>query len=122
MTGNDELPLDPWAVPLAALRELDGRIAAEYGPPLPLARIEDGRLPPAHGSLRYRLYQPAGPPTATVAYFHGGGWVAGSIESHDGLLRDLADAAQCAVVSFAYRLAPEHRHPAAHEDARASLE
>lgn len=70
-----------------------------------------------------RLYRPtnvAGRPPLLV-FFHGGGWVWGSLASHHGLAAALADHAGCIVVSVAYRKAPEHRFPAALEDAAATL-
>jgi acetyl esterase len=65
-----------------------------------------------------RVYTPDGA-RGTVAYFHGGGWVLGNLDSVDAVCRQLALAAQAEVVSADYRLAPEHRFPAALEDARA---
>ncbi len=55
-------------------------------------------------------------------YFHGGGWVSGSLATHDALCATLADAAKCRIVAIDYRLAPEARFPAAHEDALAALD
>jgi acetyl esterase len=55
-----------------------------------------------------------------MVYFHGGGWVVGSLDSHDGVARFLCRFGRCLVVSAAYRLAPEHRFPAAVEDAWAA--
>jgi acetyl esterase len=65
-----------------------------------------------------RIYRPleTADPTPALVYFHGGGWVVGSIETHDGIARALAKRAGCAVISVDYRLAPEHRYPAALED------
>jgi len=56
-----------------------------------------------------------------LVYYHGGGWVVGDLDSHDWTCRMLANAADCAVVSVDYRLAPEHRFPAAYEDALAAV-
>jgi acetyl esterase len=56
-----------------------------------------------------------------MVYFHGGGWVLGNIESHEGICRALANAAGVTVVSVGYRLAPEHKFPAAALDAYAAL-
>jgi acetyl esterase len=76
------------------------------------------------GRIPLRLYRPAGVPDATrlpvYVYFHGGGWVIGDLESHDQLCRALANAIPAIVVSVDYRLAPEHKFPAAAEDAIAA--
>jgi acetyl esterase len=66
--------------------------------------------------LPMRLYRPKSP-RGTLVYFHGGGWVIGSIRSHDGVCRALADDTGRLVVSVGYRLGPEHRYPAAIDDA-----
>jgi acetyl esterase len=77
----------------------------------------------ADGVLPARLYvpfAPGAPTSAVVVYFHGGGFVTGDLDSHEMVCRRLADAARMRVVSVAYRLAPEHRFPAAPEDAIAA--
>jgi acetyl esterase len=65
-----------------------------------------------------RIYRPVETtePSTALMYFHGGGWVVGSIETHDGITRALAKRAGCVVVSVDYRLAPEHQYPAALRD------
>jgi acetyl esterase len=72
-------------------------------------------------SIRARLYHPVEPnwaaPTPTLVYFHGGGFVVGSIDTHDSLCRRLAADSGCAVASVDYRLAPEHKFPTAAHDA-----
>src|SRR5277367_1459009 len=92
------------------------------GPPPALERIEDRTLPGPDGALRVRLYSPS---TAEILpgliYFHGGGLVAGSLDTHDGIGRALCDSSGVRVVSVDYRLAPEHRFPAALEDAQSAL-
>ena len=83
----------------------------------------DGSLPGAAGDLPYRLYAPAeaaGEPLPGFVFFHGGGLVGGSIESHDVVAAALAQTTGCRLVSVGYRLAPEHRYPAAVEDAIAA--
>lgn len=71
-------------------------------------------------ALAARLYRPAGlaDPAPVLLYFHGGGYCVGGLASHDGLCRALAALTPCAVLSVAYRLAPEHHFPAAVHDAR----
>ena len=75
--------------------------------------------PPPGGPLRARLYVPAGAGHADplLVYFHGGGFVAGSLESHDGLCRLFAAEGGFKVIAVDYRLAPENPYPAAVEDA-----
>jgi acetyl esterase len=88
----------------------------------PIARIEDVRVPGPRGSIAGRIYAPSqGQALPTLLYLHGGGWVVGDIESHDSVCRGLALRAGCMVVSLDYSLAPEHRFPAAVEDAWAGL-
>ena len=73
--------------------------------------------------VHVRLFRPAGnTPKPGVIYFHGGGWVLGSCETHDDMCAELADTADVAVVLVDYRLAPEHPHPAQLEDSVAVLE
>lgn len=96
---------------------------AALGPPEPVAKIEDRAIGTAGHSLPVRIYTPEGQaPFAGLVYFHGGGWVIGSIATHDGLCRSIANAAGCVVVSVDYRLAPEHPFPAATEDAYAATQ
>ncbi|WP_280153402.1 alpha/beta hydrolase [Piscinibacter sp. XHJ-5] len=76
------------------------------------------------GEIALRLYRPlgalAGERLAALVYYHGGGWVVGDLDTHDTLCRQLANAARCAVVSVDYRMGPEHRFPAAVDDALAA--
>jgi acetyl esterase len=91
-------------------------------PRAPLPRVQDVELPGAAGPLRARLYAPsdaAGLPA--LLYLHGGGFVIGGLETHDSLCRQLALRSGGAVLSLDYRLAPEHRFPAAHDDTVAAL-
>jgi acetyl esterase len=71
-----------------------------------------------------RMYRPlaagADHPLPALVYFHGGGWVIGDLDTHDTLCRELANGAGCAVISVDYRLAPEHRFPAAFDDSLAA--
>ena len=78
----------------------------------------------AEAALALRLYRPLGSEAAdrlpALVYFHGGGWVIGDLDTHDVLCRELANASGFAVVAVDYRLAPEHRFPAAVDDALAA--
>jgi len=83
----------------------------------------DGVMPGPAGDLPYRLYTPADDAGETLpgfVFFHGGGMVAGSIDSHDRIAAALAQSTGCRLVSVGYRLAPEHKFPAAIEDAIAA--
>jgi acetyl esterase len=87
----------------------------------PIARVENRAVPGPRGDIPLRVYTPEGrAPFPVLVYFHGGGWVIGSLETHDALCRHLANAAGCVVVSVDYRLAPEHPFPASGEDAYAA--
>ncbi|BFU47196.1 alpha/beta hydrolase [Krasilnikovia sp. MM14-A1004] len=68
-----------------------------------------------------RLYHPGGALAPVVVYLHGGGWVMGGFETHHGICRRLAALSGCAVLAVDYRLAPEHPHPAALEDAERAV-
>lgn len=94
-------------------------------PRAPLARVEELRLAGGDGGQRpARLYAPtpAGSPLPVLLYFHGGGFVVGGLETHDSLCRQLALRSGAAVVALDYRLAPEHRFPAAWDDAWEALD
>jgi acetyl esterase len=87
----------------------------------PAVATEDRVIPGPGGDLPIRVYTPAGvTPMAALVFFHGGGWVIGNIDTHDRICRELASGAGCKVFSVGYRLAPEHRFPAAAEDAYAA--
>lgn len=83
----------------------------------PVSSVEDRVVVGPNGDVPVRLYRPElkGSPPVLV-YFHGGGWVLGSLETHDAICRTLANAARCVVVSVDYRLAPEHPFPAGLKD------
>lgn len=81
--------------------------------------VADRTVPAAAGAVRVRVYTPPdAPPGASggLVYFHGGGLVAGTLESHDGICRSLCRASGCRILAVDYRLAPEHRFPAAIAD------
>jgi acetyl esterase len=95
---------------------------ASLGPPDEVARVNSRTVPTSAGGLASRHYVPqtvaAGAPV--LVFFHGGGFVIGDLDTHDGMCRAIANAAACHVVSVHYRRAPEHRFPAAAEDAFAA--
>lgn len=82
--------------------------------------VRDITVPGADGDLAARVYRPAEGPLPTTVFFHGGGWVIGDLDTHDLACRQIARECETVVVSVDYRLAPEHRFPAAVEDAIAS--
>jgi acetyl esterase len=91
------------------------------GPSPNVARVEERAFRGPGGSVPVRLTYPEGDrPFPGLVFFHGGGWVIGSIETHDALCRAITRAAGVAVASVGYRLAPEHKFPAAADDAYAA--
>jgi acetyl esterase len=101
-----------------------GRMATQ--PELPhVDRVREYQVPGPNGLIPVRVYRGAGTadmgPLPVHVYYHGGGWVLGDLDSHDWVCRSIANAAQCAVVSVDYRMAPEHVFPAAFDDSLAAL-
>lgn len=91
------------------------------GTPEHLFHTEDRQIPGPKGNLTVRIYTPK--PTnglPILVFFHGGGFVAGNLDAYDTAVRSVANRCECIVVSVAYRLAPEHKYPAAPEDAYAA--
>ncbi len=89
----------------------------------PIGRVDNIVIPGPAGELFARVYTPIASTDEAMpalVYFHGGAWVFGELDTHEGTCRILADEAGCRVVSVEYRLAPEHRFPAAVEDAYAA--
>jgi acetyl esterase len=115
-------------LPFQAMTAQDARASYERNaevldlPRSRLARIEDVALPgPAGHRLSARLYAPSTGRLPVLLYLHGGGFTVGSIDTHDSLCRQLASRSGAAVLSLNYRLAPEHRFPAAVDDAWAAM-
>jgi acetyl esterase len=94
--------------------------------PAPIGEVRDLTAPRPAGPIAVRLYRARaakdGEAQPALIYFHGGGWVIGSLDSHDGVCRGLANGADCTVLSVDYRLAPEHKFPAAIDDAIAATD
>jgi len=106
---------------VAQARELILGMVALAGEPESIARIENRTVPGPAGQIPVRIYTPVGTaPFPVLVYFHGGGWVIGNLDTHDGICRSLANRVGCLVVSVDYRLAPEHPFPAAPEDCYAA--
>ncbi|MFN0096016.1 MAG: alpha/beta hydrolase [Dehalococcoidia bacterium] len=102
-------------------RALSKAFASMNGPGPAMARVEDHEVPVAGGSITVRVLVPPQRPGGALVYYHGGGWVIGSIDDYEVLGRKLAERTSCAVVLVDYRLAPEHRYPAAADDAYSAL-
>ncbi|CCQ34467.1 Lipase-esterase protein [Halorhabdus tiamatea SARL4B] len=101
------------------------RVSTWFGnrDPPAVGATTDGSIPGPESDLRVRLYRPDAPgPYPTIVFFHGGGFVLGSIGTHDWLCRQLTRETGAVVVSVDYRLAPEHPFPAAVEDAYAATQ
>jgi len=89
----------------------------------PVAKVEHKIIPGPGGQLLVRIYTPQGnAPFPVLVYFHGGGWVIANLDTYDGSCRAITNAAKCVTVSVAYRMAPEHRFPAAVNDAYAAYQ
>lgn len=87
----------------------------------PVRSIEHILIPGPESLMAARIYRPSGASSLPLAlYFHGGGFVLGNLNTYDASCRALANAANCIVLSVAYRQAPEHPFPAAHDDAFAA--
>lgn len=125
LTMMERAPRTPFAMPdpPLPLSELARAFRSRNAEPPPLPSfdgiIQDRTVPVRWGSLPARLYRPSGaearPPV--VAFFHGGGFINGDLDSHEGLCRELATASRAVVLAVAYRLAPEWPFPAGLEDA-----
>jgi acetyl esterase len=95
--------------------------AALAGEPLVVGSVENCEIPGSESQIPVRIYTPEGKgPFPLLVYFHGGGWVLGNLDVHDAVCRALTNAASCITVSVDYRLAPEHKYPAAPEDCYAA--
>jgi acetyl esterase len=103
-------------------REIIHQMGELAGPPEEVARIVDTAAPGPDGDVPVRVYVPESQgPLPVLVYFHGGGWVIGSIDGTDAPCRALANRSASVVVSVGYRLAPEHPFPAGVDDAYAAV-
>ncbi|WP_315764884.1 MULTISPECIES: alpha/beta hydrolase [unclassified Bradyrhizobium] len=95
------------------------RVVTNPEPP-ELAEVQEFAIPAPHGAIPARLYRPMrlpDGPAPVLEFFHGGGWVIGNLDTHDIVCRKLAHEGELIVISVDYRLAPEHKFPAAVDDA-----
>jgi len=119
---DNEPPVD-----FSTLDPVEERAASEIrlrdlaGSPEPVAAIEERSFCSDGAEIPARIYRPAGA-VNTVMFIHGGGWVVGSLDTHDGSCRMLANRTGQNVVSIGYRKAPEHRFPAGVRDCEAGLD
>jgi len=114
--------------PMSEMSVADARaMYVELKDPLdvPIGKVEDKVAPGPGGDVPVRPYTPVasgGGALPAIVFFHGGGWVIGDLDTHDVLCRTLANESGCKVVAVDYRLAPEHRCPAAVDDCYAAVE
>jgi acetyl esterase len=110
--------------PAEAREQMEATSRARKAEPLPVGKVEERLIPGPGGNIRLRLYWPR-EQTASVpaiVYFHGGGHVIGSLDTHDLIARNLCGGTGAAVASVDYRMGPEHKFPAAVDDCFATLE
>jgi len=105
----------------AQAREQAAAARAQRAPGPEMAKVRNSRVKVAGGAIPVRVYRPTEQPAGVIVYYHGGGFVLGSIEDSDALSRHLAQRTGCTVMSVGYRLAPEFRYPTAVEDSWAAL-
>jgi len=115
---------DSLSVPEARRAYREGRLALAP-PPSAVEEARDLAFPGAAGEVRARCYRPLGEEPGRVlpgvVYFHGGGWTCGDLDTHDSVCRGIAVHGRCSVVAVDYRMGPEHKFPAAVEDALAAV-
>jgi acetyl esterase len=108
--------------PAEAREQMEATAQARQAEPLPVNRVEEQLVSGPAGNIRVRLYRPnSAAPLPAIVYYHGGGHVIGSLDTHDLVARNLCAGAEALVASVDYRMGPEHRFPAAAEDSFAAL-
>ncbi len=112
------------SIPLEQLREAVRTSSTRMPPPsVTLAAVNDRTIPGPAGNIPVRIYTPEGSGHfPLIVYFHGGGFVVGDLDTQDMIARGLSAGAESIVISVDYRLAPEHKFPAAFEDSWAAVE
>jgi acetyl esterase len=120
LSGGEEV--DPFSLPHTVVREGFAAMSGLVEGP-EVSRVEMRELDGPAGKISVRIYSPAGDgPKPGLVFFHGGGFVVCDLDSHDATCRELANGADCVVVSVDYRLAPEAKFPAAPEDCYAATQ
>jgi acetyl esterase len=110
-------------LPVAEARKAPLAMIELGGPEEPVAQVENRTIPGPSQPIPIRVYRPMKKETLpALMFFHGGGFVICNLDTHDRQCRALANASGCAVISVDYRLAPEHKYPAAVEDAYAATQ
>ncbi|WP_336346019.1 alpha/beta hydrolase fold domain-containing protein [Halalkalicoccus ordinarius] len=115
-----------YRLPIEDARETYRELAVPEGKPEPVSRVIETEIDGPNGSIPIRIYVPTNgtddttDSQPTLAFFHGGGWIAGDLATYDLTCRVLANAADCIVASVAYRRAPENPFPAGLEDCYAA--
>ena len=108
--------------PAEARAQMEATAQSRKAEPLPVARVEERMVPGPAGGIRLRLYWPnAAAPAPVIVYYHGGGHVIGSLDTHDLIARNLCAGTEALVASVDYRMGPEHKFPAAVDDSVAAL-
>jgi acetyl esterase len=108
--------------PAEAREQMEATARARNAEPLPVAKVEECMIPGPAGEIRLRLYWPQGAgPVPAIVYYHGGGHVIGSLDTHDFVARNLCGGTQALVASVDYRMGPEHKFPAAVDDSFTAL-
>jgi acetyl esterase len=121
-TAKAELRPIESMTPPEARAQMEATSRARKAEPLPVARVEERLIPGPAGEIRLRLYWPdAAAPAPAIVYYHGGGHVIGSLDTHDLIARNLCAGVGALVVSVDYRMGPEHKFPAAVDDCFAAL-
>jgi acetyl esterase len=122
MAKLDLKPIEAMS-PVEARAQMEQMAASRKAEPLPTARLENRTIPGPAGAIPVRIYWPNASGTRpAIVYYHGGGHVIGSLDSHDLVARNLCGGAEAVIVSVDYRMGPEHHFPAAVDDSFAALE
>lgn len=108
----------PYTLPIGEARENMRTALMTKGDPIALHSVQDVSVPAPHGALPLRLYRPAEGALRVALFLHGGGWILNDLDTHDRLCRRIARRSGWLLASLDYRRAPEHKHPAALEDAQ----